>query len=155
MDLSASDSEARNEHPGRLMDVGQLRVQFKRLRVAQKRSQESVAKELGITQASLSAFETGKNQSLRTHTLNKLIHLVDTWRGDTNILTIPTDRVKTPTVDRDHTNGDRATAAHARVREKMVRAIKAKMGPESMSAEALASLSWKDLLDVYILSKLG
>lgn len=154
MDSSIPSNEVTGRSPDRLMDIGQLRIEFKRLRIARKRTQANVAEELGITQASLSAWETGKNQSLRTRTLNEVIHLVDTWRADSNILQIPAGRIKAASATHDQPIRKASSPAKDRAREKMIRAIKLKQGSDAPSADILADLSWKDLLEIFILSKM-
>ncbi len=136
------------------MDIEQLRAEFKRLRLAQGRSQVSVAEELGITQASLSAWETRKSQSLRTRTLNEVYHLVETWRADSNIVHIPANLTKAAPGGHDKPNREVTPPSRGRARERMMKAIRSKLGPEAPGAAALAALSKEDLLDVYILSKL-
>jgi len=51
-------------------------------------TQVAVARHLGITQASLSAFETGKNETMRKATLNKIIALVKGWRSEQKIVSL-------------------------------------------------------------------
>ena len=154
MESSTPNTEVMGQGPERLMDMEQLRAEFRRWRGDRGRSQVSIAEELGITQASLSAWETGKSQSLRAPTLNEVIHLIDRWRADSNIVHIPAARMKAATRGHDKPVPEVRSPSRERAREKMMEAVRSKLGSGAPSADVLADLSGKDLLDVYIFSKL-
>lgn len=154
MDSSIPDGERNEQTPGLLMHVGQISAEFKRLRLAQALPQVRVAHELGITQAALSAWETGKSKSLRAPTLDKAIQLIDTWRANSNILLLPGDRTKPAITEYDKPARRRRSESKERSRQRMIEEIKSKVGPERPSAEVLSVLSWNDLFDIYVLSKI-
>jgi transcriptional regulator with XRE-family HTH domain len=152
MDWNASTNEAQGQEPKHLMDMGEVCDEFRRLRIGLKRSQESVAKELGITQASLSAWETGKNAALRAHTMNKVIRLIETWRTASNILPIPSDRIKPPSrrAKAPRTTKSAAALDEEARRRKLVETLREMLGPDPMCSEVLSQLPFKKLMDYYI-----
>ena len=153
MDSSISNSADPEQGSDHLMDIAQLRDEFKRLRRAHKLSQVYVANMLQITQAALSAWETGKNQSLRTPALNGVIHLVGQWRADTNIVQIPAGRIRTSSRGDTEPDGRKSSSAREQARTRMVKAVRSKLRPDAPSAAVLDDLGWNDILDAYILSK--
>jgi transcriptional regulator with XRE-family HTH domain len=139
------------------MDIGQLRLAFRKLRIARGLSQEYVARELlGVTQASLSAWETQKNQSMRTETLNRIFRLVGEWSkheaDGSNIVALVTSRQPSPPIE---SFIPRDTSRQADGREALLNAIKPRLNPGDASFQLVDTLPFEALLDIYILSKFG
>lgn len=140
-------------------DLTELRLEFRKCRLELGYSQQYVATEiLGVTQATLSAWETGRNKSMRSETLNSIFHLVRDWQtqivDDSNIVPIGTGerRPKAPAVEsRVMDQRER----RERARQKLEHAVKSYLGPERASHGMIEDLSWKDLIDLYALTRLG
>lgn len=81
-----SDSACEAFEDGNLVDVDieALRHEFRRLRTARRLSQSDVANLLGVSQATISAFEQGSYPTMRKKSLRGVLKLVQFWRGESD-----------------------------------------------------------------------
>lgn len=137
--------------------IDELRSEFTRLRKARKMTQAGVAAHLGVRQATISAFELGKSGTMRKDHLDKIVELVQAWRGGHTRI-IPFGFPETPASEPLSSDVDTLPPAATQAVDPVakafiVQAVADVLHSEQAALELTSSLTSEQLMRTFLLAQ--
>lgn len=153
-----------DDETGSPSDVEVLRRELRRLREERGISQVELAEKLHVTQAAVSAFERGKNRSMRKATLEKIRQVVSHWRKGSNIVQFDSsDEPGLPAFskallrelagDRGPDRGADETSGHGELLDALRHAVSQCCGEDEVTSELVHAMDLRELILAYLLSR--